>query len=208
MITYAPVESSNEQTQAYRMSIVFFNKRDQTFLATNAGASVATDFPTAEKIAWAVPTDLGSRSLASAGTENAYQGDRGITVNLYGAVAVDPYGANVVGYRIKTGDWIMLSRQFGGSNVHRWYRVAGVSAAPTIIPAGTFNHAPFGSNDPFGNPVSVPITSSTVRLVGFDWIFSERQGPTSGAISADPTTATIVPNVVGVYERIIEIPLE
>ena len=220
MVTYAPVESSNEQTQAYRMSIVFFNKRDQTFLATNAGATVASDFPTAEKVAWAVPTDLATHQVMSTTntslmTEASYDGDRGITVDLYGATAVDPYGANVVGYKVKTGDWLMLSRQFAGSNIHRWYRVAGVSASPTVIlpsqlapypaPAGRYAIPLFGDSDPFGTSVTVPITAATVRLVGFDWIFSKRQG---SSISADPTTATIVPNVVGVFERIIEIPLE
>ncbi len=95
MITYSPVESTNNKSKTYRMSIVFFNKRDQSFLATGTGATVATDFPTAEKVAWAVPTDLATHPVMSTSnpalaTEASYDGDRGITVDLYGSTPSIP----------------------------------------------------------------------------------------------------------------------
>ena len=85
---------------------------------------------------------------------------------------------------IRSGDWIMFTRdQNGGANravVCRWYRVIGVDLDPTF----TF--------DTSGNPIA---WSRDLILEGPDWVFD----------AALPTEATLLSNVVTVFERVIPV---
>ena len=84
---------------------------------------------------------------------------------------------------IRSGDWMMFARTLAGdavnhSNVFRWYRVVGVDADPVV-------------DDVTG------VWSQNVVLEGPDWTFA---GP------AYSTQATLLTNVVSVYERVISVP--
>jgi len=94
-------------------------------------------------------------------------------------------GSTGVSNKLSTGDWMMLSRYHptNGSIVVRWYRVIGLDAQPI--------------EDSFSGT-----WTRSVSLDGPDWIFF---GPTGVVPPIPPTQATLVSNVVTVFERVVEV---
>jgi hypothetical protein len=215
MATLTPLDQdAGAVPSSYTLSIVAFHKRDRTFdapTATFGGTPDPNDLPDAEKITWAMPPDLAAApSLGSSGalaTEAAYSGTNGFDLELYGNGSISS--------KVKPGEWLLLSRQFffPPANtlraVHKWYRIVSVSGEAEET--GTTN-LPMVT-DPYGNTfpsASVPrVWRQTVHVLGPDWIFSKRLAPGVGApFLQTPTIATIVPNVMNVYERVVDIPWE
>ncbi len=87
-------------------------------------------------------------------------------------------GSLGVDNKLSTGDWVMLSRyqSAAGSVVVRWFRVIGLDSKPYEDKA-------------------TGIWTRNVSLDGPDWVFDP----------AFPTQATLVNNVVTVFERVVEV---
>lgn len=129
--------------------------------------------------AWFAPTSSSTNSIP--------QGERLLQVSPIGGNFVGGAGGRVtfgasqgVEDRIDVGDWVMLSRYMSnGTNlavVCRWYRVIGRDAESQVDDAtGTWTR--------------------NVTLDGPDWTFD----------ATLPTQATMVGNVVSVFERVIEV---
>lgn len=216
--TLTPLEQDTVYAQnLYNLSIVMFNKRDRTFEAPVIGSASPIDtsnLPTTEIVATAVPNiDLvGGNPVggtAPLNKEYAVTGANSFGVDLYGYAGpgvIDSSGELRREIKIKVGSWVMLSRRFYFSStvnaahdrarskdIFKWYRVAGVGANPEII----------SQVDAYGNTMTEKVWRQRVQLVGPDWMFRDL----SDGLKL-PTTATYVPNVVSVYERIVQMPIE
>ena len=120
----------------------------------------------------------------SSGTESVPAGERiadvAATANFQGGSGgrVVLSGSLGVNNKLGTGDWVMLSRYQSatGSVVLRWFRVIGLDANPTEDKA-------------------TGIWTRSVSLDGPDWIFD----------ATFPTQATLVSNVVTVFERVVAV---
>ena len=224
MATLSPLEQDTLYAQnTYTLSVVMFNNRDRTFAApvdSMAGALDTGSLPTGEIIAYAEPSIIPNGSTPPMGSmapytrEYSYGGANGFSVNLFGYAGpgmVDAAGELRRELRIKVGSWIMLSRRFYFSatgdtradtarskDIFKWYRVVGVGSSPDILPNATLPTVA----DPLGNTMSQSIWRQQVQLVGPDWAFRQDTGLFL------PTTATIVPGVVSVYERIVTMPID
>ncbi len=211
LATLTPLEQDTATIpSAFTLSIVAFHNRDRAFEAPSSSPTIPADpndLPDAERMAWAVPPDLATYPAMGTGipfsTEAAYSGTNGFDLELYA-------NGNVKS-RIKPGEWIMLSRELyfsptSSRHIHKWYRVVSVSEEPEEIGSAGFPSL----TDPYGNTypsANVPVVwRQTVHVVGPDWIFSQRMAP--GGFAQCPTIATIVPNVLSVYERVVDIPWE
>ncbi|MCC9644418.1 hypothetical protein LOC71_19265 [Rhodopirellula sp. JC740] len=142
-----------------------------------------------------------SERLAWVGNWIGFVGGAGGEVELYGSASVSS--------DIRTGEWVMLSRQphrIGGGPltlgmsaygpaVHRWYRVLRVDDPQYgFINAGGFG-AGWNDSDTNTNP---EVWRRTVTLAGPDWAFQDETG--SNTTHIDDTYCTIVSGAVSVVE--------
>jgi hypothetical protein len=196
--TLVPSESnSSADGKVFRLSIVVFSKRNRGFYYP---AENEVDPPDDERVALVIP------KVGNPGWNNNFTLPE-TSLNV-GVVGWD-YGKR----KVRPGNWIMLSRQYTFSDgkkppgpgsvqhVHKWYKVVSVSSPSTAVPADIATK--YGISG--GN-----LWYQDVRLVGSDWIFQEY--PTApplplanggSVVRQEPTVATIVPDVVGVYERTV-----
>ncbi|EGF24597.1 hypothetical protein RBWH47_03645 [Rhodopirellula baltica WH47] len=183
---------------SYRQSIVVVRQRslevpqrldDPLALQKRSyAADDSDDNPRGERIAWV-------------GNWIGFVGGAGGEVELYGSASVDS--------EIRTGEWVMLSRQphqvgggpltlgmsAQGPAVHRWYRVLRVDEPQYgFINGGGFG-AGWNDSDSNTNP---EVWRRTVTLDGPDWTF---QDESSGNVThIDDTYCTIVSGAVSVVE--------
>jgi hypothetical protein len=119
-------------------------------------------------------------------------------------------------FRIRSGDWIMLSNTRSGTTSHRWYRVAAADALDRAGEPERFSGDPGALVDPDTQiGTRLPGTNSrqlwrrTVYLSGPDWDFGYKPNKfaddTDVAALADNTFATLVENVVSVTEHVIRL---
>ena len=179
--------------ESFDLSVVVFGKRDVRELVFE-DATAFNDFNTD-----GIPAT--SERLADAAFLNPLEASSSSTFSI--ALRTDER----VGLRCKVGDWIMLSRyrEFrNGSNVlvfsrqqHEWYRILSVTAEET-------------SAGPFGNS----IVACEVRVSGKPWGWSLSEGEwfrDQGMSSLPnpnlmpPAVATLVPNVINVYQRTLKV---
>jgi hypothetical protein len=200
MATLVPMEiDSATRPDSYTLSIIVFNRRNRRFEAP--GSPIPYDAPPDDERTALVIVPAPTSGSALPNSNYSFSGGNGFSAGLIGA----EYGERKVG----AGSWVMLSRQFtfpGSGNVrhiHKWFKVvaanAKVSTPPTAIQNGSG-----GYDDPFTG-ASIPANNlwyQQVNLMGPDWIF---QIPVSGTTPLEPTIATIVPDVVAVYERVIQV---
>ncbi len=119
--------------------------------------------------------------------------------------------ANTVS-KIRSDDWIMLSRKTGGGDVfHRWYRVVAVNGKAQLFTTIGTNGA-----DDTNLGASIPgsaqhqVWRHKIVLDGPDWSFDFKTGGSPGTprryaddTFGDNTFATIVSGVVSVTERTV-----
>jgi Tfp pilus assembly protein PilV len=178
--------------ESFDLSVVVFSKRDVRELvfenATEYDAFDTDGIPaTSERIA-----DVGFLNPLEASSSSTFS----ITLRT----------DERVGLRCKVGDWIMLSRYRRFQNTargiefsrqqHEWYRLISVTAEET-------------STGPFGNT----IVACEVRVSGKPWGWSLSEGEwfrDQGMTSLPnlnlmpPAVATLVPNVINVYQRTLK----
>jgi type II secretory pathway pseudopilin PulG len=146
---------------------------------TSAGpATRPTDNPEGERVA------LVTRQSGVVGPVGAFRGGAGGTIELTASAQVSS--------TIRTGQWIMLSRNVVtpvnpvGWPVYRWYRITGVEQKPRV---GAFVEPISGR--------SYPAWQRWVTVDGSDWSFVF---DTSGNGGRDFTVATIVDEAVAVLQ--------
>ncbi len=195
--TLVPMEiDATQRPSSYTLSVVVFHRRESTFSLPSPNSFSMDELPKSERIALVTGLTFPPAAASIGNANHVFSGGNGFSVNLVGW----KYGERFV----KPGSWIMLSRRLTSpvsSNVrhlHRWYRVATATmpASPpsdSDVDSVTWSEIDGSEGDRM---------MQRVHLMGPDWIFQARdQGP---AIF-EPTVATIVPDVVSVYERIIEV---
>ncbi|MFG0262442.1 MAG: hypothetical protein ACF788_08630, partial [Novipirellula sp. JB048] len=114
-------------------------------------------------------------------------------------------GAQTTLDSLQANDWIMLSRFANSEPVHRWYRVA--SAERDSMKIVTDSNS--GSIDThlkahFPTASGTPVWFRKVLLDGPDWSFGLNDG-TGVTNYTDDTFATLVPGVVAVTERVVQL---
>ncbi|TWT82014.1 hypothetical protein CA13_34690 [Planctomycetes bacterium CA13] len=177
-------------TTKFRQSIIVINQRENPVpirandpLALRKDAytiSEREDNPSGERLTWV------SRGIG-------FSGGTGGEVLLYGSDAISD--------KIKTNEWVMLSRQPHtvapasptGAAVHRWYRVLNVGAPQLGTITTDFAEPNWGGAD-------FPVWRRWVTLAGPDWAFED------GVPDArDDTFCTIVSGAVSVIESEIDL---
>ncbi len=190
--TLVPMEiDSSLRPDSYTSSIVVFNRRNRNFDIPTTSAE-AIDPPDDERVAVVLPSSPGT-TLPASPLNQSFSGGNGFDVGIIAS----EYGKR----KIKAGAWIMLSRQFtfpSGNirHIHKWFRVTSTNSEAKI-PSATLmsNYGITGSPSDYWY--------QDVHLMGPDWIF---QLPSSAnTLPVESTIATIVPDVVAVYERILQV---
>ncbi|TWU22899.1 hypothetical protein Pla52o_24310 [Novipirellula galeiformis] len=166
------------------LSVVVMKNRDSS-----------SDFPTALETE---PRRNGvNERLAYVSFASGFNGGAGGMVYLAGAQStLDLLQAN---------DWIMLSRRVSATqSVHRWYRVASADReALNIVTDSNSGSIDTNLGSHFPTASGTPVWFRKVLLDGPDWSFGlNLSGPTN---YVDDTFATIVPGVVAVTERIVQL---
>lgn len=167
---------------------------------------VDVDFPTTVATAGSPyeADDNGNNERVAYVTEaSGFSGGSGGTVHLV--------ASNVTSLKLAPNDWIMLSKQVGVRDEHRWYRIVAIDAEPEIlIPESDTFLEPSLVNLP--SPSGVARTSEVWRrritLDGPDWSFNFQDSSgtaitTGDASFADNTYATLVEGVVSVSEKVV-----
>lgn len=177
--------------ESFDLSVVVFSKRDVRELVFENAAEYDTFM--------ADPVPAVSERIAEVEFLNRLEASSSSTFSI--TLRTDER----VGLRCKVGDWIMLSRYREFKNAadivlfrrqqHEWYRLISVTAEETSI-------------GPFGNP----IVACEVRVSGkpWGWSLSELEWfkdhpsppfPLPGPFPTNRTVATLVPNVINVYQK-------
>lgn len=172
MITMTPNEfrALDKEADYYTMATIIFRNRPRGFLAglrtTNDVAFDPENPPEEERI------------CAVTGSTAGTLGGAGFGIQITSALAVNN--------RVRTGDWLMLSRRLskGGQphrEVHRWYRITNVSDVTE----------------------SSTTWSRDLYIAGSDWDFRIDPLIPNAERPQYATVATLVSNVVTVTERIV-----
>ena len=198
--TLVPMEiDSATRPDSYTLSIVVFNRRNRRFEAP--GTPIPYEAPPDNERTALVIVPAPTSGSALPNSNYSFSGGNGFSAGLIGS----EYGDR----KVAAGAWVMLSRQFtfpGSGNVrhiHKWFRVVAANSKVSTPPASIQNGSG-GYDDPFTG-ASIPANTlwyQQVNLMGPDWIF---QIPVSGSAPLEPTVATIMPDVVAVYERVIQV---
>ncbi|TWU33752.1 hypothetical protein [Novipirellula artificiosorum] len=167
------------------VSIVVIRDRERTFEVPTTVAATPRENAESERLAYV--------SYAQ-----GFSGGSGGTVHLVGA-------GNTIS-RLRTDDWVLLSRRSPAPNLvsqHRWYRVASadIDAEEAVPTSNTSLNGTVPLPDPSPANRNSEVWLRRVVLDGPDFTFGFT-GSADGAV-VDNTFATIVPNVVSVTERVM-----
>lgn len=156
--TYSWIATVNPLGGGYAsVSVVVIRNRERNFKVPTTAVANALESPDQNMV--------GER-LAYVTYSSGFSGGAGGVVHIEGSMATVS--------RLRSNDWIMLSRKTTNNTIHRWFRIVGVDGKPVEdTAAGTWKHK--------------------VLLDGPDWRF--------GSTQADGTYATLVDGVVSVTER-------
>ncbi|QDT09469.1 hypothetical protein [Planctomycetes bacterium K23_9] len=159
------------------VSVVIIKDRERSFVAPqiNTGANSVEDNALGERVAYI--------NYAS-----GFRGGAGGVVHLNSSTATVS--------RVRSNDWVMLSRNTGTETFHRWYRVVGIDGKATEIQ----------QPDPVNPTNNIVVWQHKALLDGPDWIFGHEDDASAGSRAlalANNTYVTLVQGVVSVTERTI-----
>ncbi len=189
---------SDIQTE-HSLSIVIFEGRDLSwidpagFTLGNTTPGIVENKPGGERLVWVYPLS------------GDFIGGNGGRVRLITNEAVDD--------RLTIGDWIMLGKHYAtdpGDPLNRfayfrWYRIVAVDAEAqhgrlaTDRDGDGIGEIVDAMEDPWGNAAGTQVWSRDVVLEGPDWSFG-------APMSRNPTTGTLMKNVITVIDRSTIIP--
>ena len=158
------------------VSVVIVKDRERSFVAPSASGGASS-----------VEENAAAERLAYISYSSGFRGGAGGIVHLNSSTATIS--------RVRSNDWMMLSRNTGTATVHRWFRVVGVdgTAIETTV------------TDPNNSSNSITVWQHKALLDGPDWIFGleDDTGADVAVDLANNTYATLVENVVSVTERTV-----